>query len=88
MEEMERPRPAPTGIIDDSSWTDIDSRQKRKREEPRGVWASSASTLSLLLCSDSFGAPRGTRTGERGREVGILLGMKTDGTSVCPKVTG
>jgi hypothetical protein len=42
----------------------------------------------LLLCSGSFGAPRGTRTGERGREVGILLGIETEGTSIGSEVTG
>ena len=49
---------------------------------------SSACVLCLLLCSGSFGAPRGTRTGERGREVGILLGIETEGTSISSEVTG
>jgi hypothetical protein len=84
MKEKERPRQGPTGIVDDSTWTGI----YPKIEEPRWVLASSASEFSLLRCSDSFGAPRGTRTGERGREVGILLGIKTKGTSICSKVTG
>jgi hypothetical protein len=50
--------------------------------------ASSALARCLLLCSGSLGSPRGTRTGERGREVGILLGIETEGTRIGSEVTG
>jgi hypothetical protein len=47
-----------------------------------------ASALCLLLCSDSYGAPRSSRTGEDDREVGILLGIEIEGASICPKIIG
>jgi hypothetical protein len=49
---------------------------------------SSASALCLLLCSDSCGAPRSSRTGEQYREIGILLGIEIEGASICPKIIG
>ena len=49
---------------------------------------SSACVLCLLLCSGWFGAPRGTRTGERGREVGILLGIETLGRRISHEISG
>jgi hypothetical protein len=50
--------------------------------------SASASALCLLLCSDDFGAPRGTRIGKPDREVGILLGIEIEGASICTEIVG
>ncbi len=36
IEEMERPLPGPTGMVDDSTWTGKDRRPKRRERNNRG----------------------------------------------------
>jgi hypothetical protein len=45
LNQMERPWPRPTGIINDSTWTDRDPQQNSEAE---GVLMSSASCLLLF----------------------------------------
>jgi hypothetical protein len=74
-------------IVNDSQGSAL-TRGKDGEGTEGGFWRAAQARSVYLFCSGSFGSPRGTRTGERGREVGILLGIETEGTSIGSEVTG